>query len=350
MTQRFLNQFYRITGPLQTKALEYSRDKIEFAISQVSNASNHDSDPFQTFPPKNFTFNDVHFRIGERSVGSDESKKANVAELDTKTKFFMDRIYESLPDAETLDRGLEEKNMQDIKSLSYRFYEDLGKVTDIKTAQKMHHKITQFTSPSILEQPLARILDFFHEMLDSLKEIIGKVAILMDDLIIIANRIVLALTELPLRIPFISKFWKQIVAPGVGELNVLHFYNFVGSCQATWAYKLYRGGKSPFTETDIQVIETVRDPQLVLYTWNLHPFTASNDPSVLKQRVQIFDWIPRTSSATLVTVTKSIFMAIPPRMQVAKSSFKIARFVSTYLINAWFFPISQVRDSILESI
>jgi hypothetical protein len=87
-----------------------------------------------------------------------------------------------------------------------------------------------------------------------------------------------------------------------------------GSIYGTWTYKVFNGGKAPFTDADLTVLKTVKEPELLLYTWNHHPLTnAMDSPQLRRHRLGIYDWIPRmhmTVTATLTTLVFDLTLAI----------------------------------------
>jgi hypothetical protein len=73
-------------------------------------------------------------------------------------------------------------------------------------------------------------------------------------------------------------------------------------------YKTWNGGDPPFTVTDIDVLKTCQEPELLLYTWNHDPRTYAVDkPEVQMHRLGIYDWIHRSHMATMFAFFSVLF-------------------------------------------
>ena len=69
-------------------------------------------------------------------------------------------------------------------------------------------------------------------------------------------------------------------------------------------------GTRAFNSADIHVLETVKDPELILYTWNHDPRTyAVGDEELQNHRLGLFDWIPRTHNSVMFAVMEGLNIA-----------------------------------------
>ena len=68
---------------------------------------------------------------------------------------------------------------------------------------------------------------------------------------------------------------------------------FLGGSFGTFQYSIYNN-KGPFTATDIEVLNSVSNPELFLHTWNNDPRTdAKGDRSLQDHRLGIYDWMQK---------------------------------------------------------
>ena len=79
----------------------------------------------------------------------------------------------------------------------------------------------------------------------------------------------------------------------------------IGSIYATLLYKNYNHYQPPFTALDIEVLETVNQPEQILFTWNHDPRTSAVDNEELQNhRLGLYDWIPRCHSTAVTAIMK----------------------------------------------
>lgn len=339
-THRFMNHFYKIMGPAQQKGLSLASDMVDQGIRAFLNETELQFDSFAV--KRGASLLDLTGLLKDSKTSNEAYEDSY--EPDAKTHYFMDRVIENAPNSELLEHTVAEEHEVELDTITREFSEEFAEQLDPRAYDSMHHNISDFFrhGSSVLNRPLDRTIRLLHNVLSfidrSTEQFFGSVDKFMGKIM----TLVMKLLDIPIYIPFLSHYWKDVIAPGFGHISILHLYTLVGSCQATWMYKLYRHGREPFNDRDIEVLESVSNPQLILYTWKSDPLTASNDADVAHKRMAIFDWIPRMCAATFVTLTKSIQIVIPNKFEMTHKVVKFTRYVSTYLINAWFFPVKQV--------
>jgi hypothetical protein len=62
----------------------------------------------------------------------------------------------------------------------------------------------------------------------------------------------------------------------------------------TRQYAIFYKGQGPFTSVDIEVLESAKNPELLLYTWNNDPRTSAVGNKALQDhRLGIYDWVQK---------------------------------------------------------
>ncbi|RKO97224.1 hypothetical protein CXG81DRAFT_21407 [Caulochytrium protostelioides] len=119
---------------------------------------------------------------------------------------------------------------------------------------------------------------------------------------------------LPIKIPFVYDFIVEKIGHNRADFCILDLLNTVGTMFAVPLYKHYNNGTAPFSADDITAITSAKSNELILFTWNHHPLTASNgDKAVETLRLGIYDWINRacvTAIAAIQTMAFNIPMVI----------------------------------------
>jgi hypothetical protein len=88
----------------------------------------------------------------------------------------------------------------------------------------------------------------------------------------------------------------------VSSLSLLEILCFLGGSFGTFRYRRYND-KAPFTAVDIEVLDSVKNPEIFLYTWNSDPRTyAMDSPALQDHRLGIYDWMQRCQSFAVWSV------------------------------------------------
>jgi hypothetical protein len=120
--------------------------------------------------------------------------------------------------------------------------------------------------------------------------------------------IALTTMQMNVELPFVTDLWLTHFTHGTANMSILSCLTIMGSTFGTSTYKLYNQGKAPYSEADIAVLRTVKEPELFLYTWNTHPSTnAMADKALQTHRLGLYDWIPRAHSVILAVMQKLAF-------------------------------------------
>ena len=81
----------------------------------------------------------------------------------------------------------------------------------------------------------------------------------------------------------------------------------MGGVYGNAQYALYNG-HGPFTATDIQVLKSAPNLELLLYTWNNDPRTyAMNDDALREHRLGIYDWMPKCHFVVVWIVKNTLY-------------------------------------------
>ena len=77
------------------------------------------------------------------------------------------------------------------------------------------------------------------------------------------------------------------------SLSLIDILCLLGGSYGAHQYRIFNK-KAPFDATDIEVLNSVSNPELFLYTWNKDPRTyAMDQPELREHRLGIYDWIQR---------------------------------------------------------
>ncbi len=110
----------------------------------------------------------------------------------------------------------------------------------------------------------------------------------------------------------VSKFF--IILSGKSDLTLSDLLTLFGGTVATWTYKLYNENYPPYTSTDIEVLQSNSEPELILYTWGNDPRTSDKGDNITHaHRLGIYDWIPKMHQLALSTFT-SLAINLPTAM------------------------------------
>ena len=138
---------------------------------------------------------------------------------------------------------------------------------------------------------------------------------------------------------------------GSTDLTLTDLLTLFGGTAATWTYKLYNENYAPYTSTDIEVLRSNTEPELILYTWGHDPRTNDvNDTVSHIHRLGIYDWIPKMHQLVLSTFT-SLSIDIPtylfaedprnpPQIVTKAQSFNV---LVGIMQRAGYYPFTQVK-------
>jgi hypothetical protein len=179
------------------------------------------------------------------------------------TIFFHDSFRSSLDDALVLDDDKFSHNMNKLKDLWNRFSSDILATVPLHS----HIYVEDFENDLPISRFASRLFKLLNGIVSLVEESIAKMTIFSYELIAVGLQIIISLSEMPVHFPFVTSMWKKVIAPGAGDLNLLHFFSLLGSCVSTWSFRLYWRGASPLSVHDITALETTRDPTQFFYVW-----------------------------------------------------------------------------------
>jgi hypothetical protein len=150
----------------------------------------------------------------------------------------------------------------------------------------------------------------------------------------------------------------SVIFSGHTDLTLTDLLTLFGGTVATWTYKLYNENYAPYTSTDIEVLQTVREPELILYTWGNDPRTSDKDDNVTHvHRLGIYDWIPKMHQLALSTLT-SLAIDLPTALWIedntkAHRSTQLTQSFNVFvniMIRAGYYPFTQLDTNDPEKI
>lgn len=150
----------------------------------------------------------------------------------------------------------------------------------------------------------------------------------------------------------------SVIVSGQTDLTLTDLLTLFGGTVATWTYKLYNENYAPYTSTDIEVLQTVRDPELILYTWGNDPRTSDKGDNVTHvHRLGIYDWIPKMHQLALSTFT-SLAIDLPTALWVddVTEPHKATQLANSFnvfvniMIRAGYYPFTQLDTNDPEKI
>ncbi|RKO98288.1 hypothetical protein CXG81DRAFT_21462 [Caulochytrium protostelioides] len=202
------------------------------------------------------------------------------------------------------------KFMDTFKKYTLEMLEDLKHVLVPEEFERFHMHILQFTSEAnFLNRSIAHLLNFIRSLaIRAMGTVKSIMAVLVNSA---AHWWNLCLAMLNMSLPdfFLSRWWSRYVGRGRLKFSLLHLLNMYGAIFATAQHKFYNNFQAPFSAVDIKALRTTPSHELILYTWNHHPATASHgDKSVEHQRLGIYDWVPRQSLAALSLALNAGFL------------------------------------------
>ena len=256
---------------------------------------------------------DMSTYIARNGTESADHLDGNPMDADARTHFLHDRIVNNLNNA-AIDASNSTSWQRIIllakdaaKALEQAVSKDVILTAHLHTLQFV--KGTNFASMSI-----AKLLNFIRSIMVFTEQVGGHALEAIINILPMYWNLAVALMLSPIKIPWIYNFWTKRLTRGTSDLTILDMLTLAGSVYGTWTYKLFNGGKAPFTDDDISVFKSVKEPELLLYTWNHDPRTyAMDSPQLRRHRLGIYDWIPRlhmSVTGTLQVLAFDITLAV----------------------------------------
>jgi hypothetical protein len=293
-TVAFLSLFYRKLAPLSLHGMDLIREKY---LEMYHNFTDSTDDFFMR-SLKNFGVDDLTFEKG-RNIAMKLGNKTDhmgqrkgMLEADAKTLFLHDRIVNNIPNisVNSKEKSLFErlgKIMQEGAS-SLRDAVDLDDFVD---KAPLHLKFKSHTS--VAKMGLAKMINLMRSFVLGTEQFVGNVYAALIQLVPIYWNLAETIMLSPIKIPFVYDFWTKKFE-GRSILSLLDILCFMGGIYGAWQYGLYHNWKGPFTRTDIEVLNSAPNPELLLYTWNHDPRTyAMDDKAKQEHRLGIYDWMQK---------------------------------------------------------
>jgi hypothetical protein len=225
-------------------------------------------------------------KVMKDSTGLDDGMSTG----DARVNYLQDRIMASIQDVEPVNDVSFRHNIKKLFRLGTEMGKELTIAIPKEHREKLRGIVLEFDDDSF----------FFGRMLARAMKLVESIAVFVEEVFIyvvkglsrflnLLIQISTTLLELPVYIPVFSSFWAKLIAPGTGEMSLLSIYCLIGAIPSALFYHAYRG-LEPFSVNDIKALETVKIPQLFIYTWNTHELTRTSDPHELKRRNAVFDW------------------------------------------------------------
>jgi hypothetical protein len=377
-TTRFLIKYHRVYGAFQSYGFNYTQKLIiEKKLGNVVQWSQNLFDPFYTkfgarrvntsmFSVFGDHGNQEKLKSAKDTIGLDDGTSTG----DARVNYLQDRIMASINDVEPVNDVSFRHNIKKLFRLGIEMGKELMTAIPKEHREKLRSIVLEFDDESFF---IGRLLARAMKLVESIFVFIGEVFIyVIKGLARFMNlliQVTTTLLELPLYVPMFSSLWAKVIAPGTGEMSLLSLYCLLGAIPSTLFYRVYRG-REPFSVNDIQALETVKIPQLFLYTWNTHELTRTSDPHELKRRSAVFDWydyhflccrILKMSGAYMTSaMVASSFAGIVLKKAELKGQSNVdidrkyyqankimsaIRFLGLSLILIWIYPFSQLQTT-----
>ena len=286
-------KYLRVFASFQSYGLNFTQSRFEKAMSGAFDSTHKMHEGIYANLGVNMANSSFYSRKSENmiqsaksSIGMDNSTSTG----DARGNFLQDRILFSIADLTPVNDVSFRKNVNKMFRLGAEMGKELLTIIPEEHKEKLKSITLTFNDDSFfLDRFFAKVVKFLESSLIFVETVFSYVVRGLTRFMNLLIQISTTLLELPVYLPFISGLWSNVIAPGTGDMSLMSVYCLIGGIPATLFYRLYRG-REPFSSEDITALETVKLPQLFIYTWNHHALTQTDDPHELKRRNAVFDW------------------------------------------------------------
>ena len=286
-------KFHRVNADFQSFGMNFTQKRFEDAFTNI-------------FEKSQQVFDNTYSKLGAKrannSMFSSENQKAlqnakssigldnSTSTGDARVNYLQDRIIASMNDMQPVNDVSFRKNINKLFRLGREMGKELLTILPDEHKEKLRTIVLTFDDDSFfIGRLFARAVKLLESIMVFLQSLVSYIIRGLMRFMNVMIQITTTLLELPIYLPVISTFWSKFIAPGTGEMSLLSIYCLLGAIPANLFYRLYRGVE-PFSVNDIHALETVKLPQLFIYTWNNHELTHTSNPHELKRREAVFDW------------------------------------------------------------
>ncbi|RKO95911.1 hypothetical protein CAUPRSCDRAFT_12390, partial [Caulochytrium protostelioides] len=252
-------------------------------------------------------------KVSGSSAGVAEPYQAFGDDADAKSLFLADRYLNNANTFEVSQKKPEHRNawrrfVFAFKKYTLELFDELKQVLRPEEYDTFHPHVVEFTEDAnLLERSLGHFLNFLRTILiRGMGHAKHVVAIFVNsakqwwDLCFGVLDLHLDVSWMPMR-----HWWFGASKPYITILDMINVY---GGIFATMQHKFYNNYQAPFSADDLTALQSAPSHELLLYTWNHHPLTASRgNEAIEKQRLGIYDWVPRQASQAVAATQVTAF-------------------------------------------
>ena len=312
-TNQFLSIFYRALAPLGVRGFEIIKQNYKQGLKDSANSSQYLFEKsIESLGGKDITLMGLKEKALQEANELKESQPSfpdptDATNGDAQSNYLHDRFLNNMDSAimDVSNSGLFTR----LVNVCVDIVKGLLKSINPANVWKAHAHSIKFASKTTLaSMTLAQLLNYMRSLIVFAEEVVGHLVEAVINLLPLYWNLALQIMLTPIYIPFIYGLWSQKFMNGHGKLTILELLTFCGSIYSTFGYKLFNKGRAPFNEKDIEVLATVKEPELFLYTWNNHPSTSAvNSKALQVHRLGIYDWIPRLHMSVLGTMQTVLY-------------------------------------------